>query len=410
MNYDEWAVFDDGSCEFPCVGEVNTNVFDWNGDYNVSIADFLMMLSVFGDTDADFDGIWDSSDDCIDTAACNYNADPTEPCKFIDVLDICGGGCEADADNDDICDNVDNCIGVVDECGVCNGPGPTNVVIEDIVITYDSVFLPLDQVWFTYAVSADTIFGYECDQTCQIGDPCFAYSLTVEASPAANPALGTTYRFYVNLKNATDQVSAVFGDQGRPFVLNAPEGVYNDAANSSWSAAGINPALFSVFPDLVADSYATIGLDGPASLSEISDAQDVQLAEIEPQNVPSFFQTEGATSLLVNSPAGATWFVTFSAGNASPQQGELRILVMQITTTGSVSGQINYQIFEDFQSSNNINNRQFQAAFDGEGTYPSEELIEIEGCMDSSACNYDPNANLQPLGACDYPDVNGDCN
>ena len=82
---------------------------------------------------------------------------------MIDVLDICGGGCEADADNDGICDNVDNCIGVVDECGVCNGPGPTNVVIEDIVITYDSVFLPLDQVWFTYAVSADTIFGYECD-------------------------------------------------------------------------------------------------------------------------------------------------------------------------------------------------------------------------------------------------------
>ena len=171
LNYDEWAVFDDGSCEFPCVGEVNTNVFDWNGDYNVSIADFLMMLSVFGDTDTDFDGIWDSSDDCIDTAACNYDADPTESCKFIDVLDICGGGCEADADNDDICDNVDDCIGVIDDCGVCNGPGPTNVVIEDIVITYDSVFLPLDQVWFTYAVSADTILATNATQLAKLAIP-----------------------------------------------------------------------------------------------------------------------------------------------------------------------------------------------------------------------------------------------
>ena len=98
-NFDAEATDDDGSCEFPCAGAVNTNIFDWNGDYNVSIADFLIMLSVFGDTDTDFDGIWDSSDECIDTGACNYNADPTEPCKYIDVLDICGGGCDADADS-----------------------------------------------------------------------------------------------------------------------------------------------------------------------------------------------------------------------------------------------------------------------------------------------------------------------
>ena len=69
LNYDEWAVFDDGSCEFPCVGEVNTNVFDWNGDYNVSIADFLMMLSVFPGHRRGLR--WDLgqfSDDCIDNS------------------------------------------------------------------------------------------------------------------------------------------------------------------------------------------------------------------------------------------------------------------------------------------------------------------------------------------------------
>ena len=29
----------------------------------------------------------------------------------------------ADADNDGICDDVDDCVGSLDACGVCNGPG-----------------------------------------------------------------------------------------------------------------------------------------------------------------------------------------------------------------------------------------------------------------------------------------------
>ena len=65
-NFSPEATRDDGTCESPCVGEINQNVFDWDGDYSVTIADFLAMLSVFGDVDIDSDGAWDSSDLCID--------------------------------------------------------------------------------------------------------------------------------------------------------------------------------------------------------------------------------------------------------------------------------------------------------------------------------------------------------
>ena len=41
----------------------------------------------------------------------------------LDALGVCGGSCTADADNDGICDDVDPCVGQLDECGVCNGPG-----------------------------------------------------------------------------------------------------------------------------------------------------------------------------------------------------------------------------------------------------------------------------------------------
>ena len=35
----------------------------------------------------------------------------------------CGGTCEADDDGDGVCDDVDDCVGEYDACGICNGPG-----------------------------------------------------------------------------------------------------------------------------------------------------------------------------------------------------------------------------------------------------------------------------------------------
>ena len=172
INFNPEATSDDGSCESPCVGAINQNVFDWDGDSSVTITDFLAMLAVFGDVDVDSDGVWDSSDECTDLAACNYADEPSTPCQFLDVLGVCGGGCEADEDNDGVCDDIDDCIGVVDECGVCNGPGPTEVVIDDITIIYDSVYAENIDTWFVYELGADTTFSITCApsfSTC--GDP-----------------------------------------------------------------------------------------------------------------------------------------------------------------------------------------------------------------------------------------------
>ena len=41
----------------------------------------------------------------------------------MDALGECGGDCAADNDMDGICDDVDECVGELDACGVCNGPG-----------------------------------------------------------------------------------------------------------------------------------------------------------------------------------------------------------------------------------------------------------------------------------------------
>ena len=94
----------------------------------------LDALGICGGTctaDADSDGICDDVDTCVGTVdecgVCNGPGIPTGDCDCngnqLDALDICGGDCAADDDNDGICDDVDDCVGTVDECGVCNGPG-----------------------------------------------------------------------------------------------------------------------------------------------------------------------------------------------------------------------------------------------------------------------------------------------
>ena len=63
---------------------------------------------------------------CTDEAACNFDPFATiddNTCAYGDALGICDGACEADDDADGICDNEDPCIGFLDACGVCNGPG-----------------------------------------------------------------------------------------------------------------------------------------------------------------------------------------------------------------------------------------------------------------------------------------------
>ena len=90
--------------------------------------------------DTDADGICDDVDDCVGAydacGVCNGPGEiyecgcadiPEGDCDCdgnqLDALGVCGGDCAADADADGICDDVDECVGELDACGVCNGPG-----------------------------------------------------------------------------------------------------------------------------------------------------------------------------------------------------------------------------------------------------------------------------------------------
>ena len=134
------------------------------------------------------------------------------------------------------------------------------------------------------------------------------YALEVDAYPATALEGMTTYRFYVKVENADDNMSAVFGNSETPLEVNVPQGAYNSPLNASWNASGLNPNFLAVFPEMVDDTYATIGLDGPAATSGIPNAADALIVEDQSQPIVPFFTTDGSTSLLSNGLFGSSWF------------------------------------------------------------------------------------------------------
>ena len=85
--------------------------------------------------DTDGDGLCDDVDPCpLHTdniqdicGICHGSGIPPGFCECtgtsqVDSIGVCGGSCFADIDHDNICDNVDDCIGIKDDCGICNGP------------------------------------------------------------------------------------------------------------------------------------------------------------------------------------------------------------------------------------------------------------------------------------------------
>ena len=233
------------------------------------------------------------------------------------------------------------------------------------------------------------------------------------------------------MQDATDRMSAVFGNDQASLLVNTPAGAFSSTFNASWNASGINAAFLPLVPDLADDSYATIGLDGPASTSGIVGAADPSVVEDASQPITPYFLTNGATSLESTTLTGASWYVLNTAANGLPDASG-RVFIMQVTTAGSISGQINYQVFPLGVGADQA---QISVEFDGVGTFGlggggnacgctdatainydetaqyddgSRVSTDVPGCTDATACNYDMDATIDD-GSCLQLDCNGDC-
>lgn len=200
----------------------------------------------------------------------------------------------------------------------------------------------------------------------------------------------TTYRLYLNMLNPTDYLSACSGSVENPWILESTStpAWYNTPSVSELFADAINPAFFDAFPNLEYDSWLTIGASSAEDGMDISNVAD--------PFYDAFAAFENGENINSDSPVGNLWFTLYPGLEELNDAGfageDLKVLVAQITTSGTLSGSLYVQIFPEGIQDPDI-----------------RLLLPIvyapEQCTDPEACNYSAQAWLDT--DCEYGPLAG---
>ncbi len=305
-------------------------------------------------------------DGCTDSVACNFNPDATNDdgsCSYAGDFVDCDGLCLNDSDGDGVCDES--------EIAGCTAPTACN---------FNSLATDEDGACDFCSCANDEIlsFGLEID--------------TVAVHDTGALAGMVTYRLFVTTILETDFVSAVYGNVEDTLLLSAETGWHQDAMGSHLAQA-INPGLYSSFPELAYDSWVTIGIDQPASEGEN------QVNAVGESGAEGWVaQFESGNDLVMDDEIGGSWFI-LNGGSNGIAGDDLRVLIAQVTTLGSMQGQLNVQVFND---GDNGASSLHQFHFDGTTWTNPPVFPNACGCMDSEALNFDAEA-VYDDGLCAYP-------
>ena len=225
-----------------------------------------------------------------------------------------------------------------------------------------------------------------------------ALSLTMNAQ---NPWLGlvaetehtegelagmTTYRLYLYTPDTDDFLVSCSGDDSNPLYLESTSepAWYQNELTTTPFATDINEAFFEVDSNLAFDSWLTIGAE--------NNTASVDIISVFEQGNDIFEQFEAGLSIVSAGPVGNAWAILPILSNSEAFAGEdRRVLVAQLTTAGTISGQIQCQVFLGFAQGPPAQNV-FQ-----------EVLPILTACNDPEALNYEPLS--YSADGCEYSEV-----
>ena len=157
--------------------------------------------------------------------------------------------------------------------------------------------------------------------------PMLGQGVTVQIEQVENRGIvpGNTYRVYAVLPTAQHSVHAVFGSYGHVLSISTTGSFFQHQYGSN-SSLDINQSIVDLEPRLAFDSWVTIGVDN-------SDQNELWQIDID--------WTQFLAGGSITATDGA-WFVAPDDENAFPKK-ENKVLLMQLTTTGTITGVINLQ-------------------------------------------------------------------
>ena len=186
----------------------------------------------------------------------------------------------------------------------------------------------------------------------------------------------TTWRMYLHMLDEDDYLSACTGSDSHPFILESTStpSWYQHPSASETFATGINSAFFTAFPDLEYDSWFTIGVE--------DSSVDMDILSLADPTYDAFAAVEAGENIYSNTPVGNGWATLYpglGADNPGFAGEDLRLLIGQITTAGTLSGSLYVQIFP-------------WGVQDPDIRLLLPILYAPTQCMDEAACNYDSTA------------------
>lgn len=195
--------------------------------------------------------------------------------------------------------------------------------------------------------------------------------LVVEQVDNGGVVDGHTFRLYAQMPTADHSLHAVFGGDENPIHIEATAPFYQHPYGGNTSR-DVSEQAMGVAPELRYDSYLTIGRTGMAN------------NELWEVNIDFDSFNDGA---VLDIPDGA-WFLIPTSDQTSPEEGDL-ILLAQFTTAGNVSGTLNLQGWTGPQQ-----------VWQKIGATFSTNVVDVLGCTDSNAANYNAAATVDD-GSCD---------
>ncbi|MAI22913.1 MAG: hypothetical protein CL828_02555, partial [Crocinitomicaceae bacterium] len=214
--------------------------------------------------------------------------------------------------------------------------------------------------------------------------PALADAVGVEAEVHLTSEYGTTYRVYINFDSPDDELVAIYGtvgeNQNAPLSVLTTTTFFQEPVASVDYGPDVNASLLPFFPDLVYDSWFTIGSEDNTGTGGLS--------AVGMESYLSGFNT--SNGFTVDTFTGASWFVIPGTSADAIAGDDNRVLVAQLTTDGIVTVVLNAQ-YDD--ASGNTS-----SVIGLTATFP--ELAA--GCTDSAACNYDSSAEADD-GSCVFP-------